>query len=143
MRILTRRSASPVLGIAAAVIGLALTAACGGSTTTPTTPTAPTTTETFTGTVAAGGLAFDNFNVAQSGTLTATLVSLSPQATITMGFGIGQPSTTGCTLISYDETSRVASVLQGSINPGTFCVELYDIGNVVNSDDYTVTVSHP
>lgn len=143
MRIVTRRSAGPGLRRGAAVIALACLAACGGSSSTPTTPAAPTTTETFTGTVPAGGAAFSNFAVAQTGTLTATLVSLSPQSTITMGFGIGQPATTGCSLISADETSRMGSVLQGTIDPGTFCVEVYDIGNVQDSVDYTVTVDHP
>jgi hypothetical protein len=143
MRIVTKGSAGPGLRRGAVAIAFALSAACGGSTTTPTTPAAPTVTETFTGTVQAGSLAFNNFTVAQAGTLTATIVSLSPQTTITIGFGIGQPSGTDCTLISYDETSRVGSVLQGSINPGTFCVELYDIGNVQGSVDYSVTVDHP
>jgi hypothetical protein len=143
MRIVTRHAAGTCLRWGALVVALPLTAACGGSTTTPTTPTASTTTETFTGAVPAGGLAFNDFNVAQAGNLTATIVSLAPQTTITMGFGIGQPSTTGCTLISYDETARVGSVQQGTINPGTYCVELYDIGNVVNSVNYTVTVDHP
>jgi hypothetical protein len=143
MRTCTRGSARRGLAVGAAVMTLALAAACGGGSTTPTTPTAPTTTETFTGAVSAGGLAFNNFNVAQAGTLTATIVSLTPQTTITMGFGIGQPSTTGCTLISYDETARVGSVQQGTINPGTYCVELYDIGNVVDSVNYQVTVDHP
>jgi hypothetical protein len=143
MRIVARRSAGPGLRLGAAAFAVVGLAACGGSSSTPTTPAAPTSTETFTGTVSAGGVSFNSFTVAQTGTLTATLVSLSPQATITMGFGIGQPATTGCSLISADETSRVGSVLQGTIDPGTFCVELYDIGNVQGSVDYTVTVDHP
>jgi hypothetical protein len=142
MRTCTRSSARRGLAVGAAVMALALAAACGGSST-PTSPAPSTITETFTGTVPAGGLAYNNFSVAQTGTLTAAIVSLTPQTTITMGFGIGQPAATGCTLISYDETARVGSVQQGTVNPGTFCVELYDIGNVQGSVNYQVSVDHP
>ena len=31
----------------------------------------------------------------------------------------------------------------GSIIPGTFCVTVYDVGNVTDSVNYTVTVTHP
>jgi hypothetical protein len=104
---------------------------------------APTTTETFTGTLAAGGAAFHNFTIAQPGTLTATLTSLSPQTTITMGFGVGQPSGATCSILSGIENAKVSSVLSGTIGVGPYCVEIYDLGNVQGSDDYTITVIHP
>lgn len=133
----------PAVAIAVALATLA--GACGGSnTTTPTpTPTPPILTDVFTGTVQAGGVASHNFTVAQQGTLTATLTSLSPQSTITMGFGIGQPSGTTCSLLSSSETAKMGSVLSGTIAVGAYCVQIYDIGNVQGSDDYTITLTHP
>jgi hypothetical protein len=129
---------------AVAIALAALAGACGGSTT-PTTATtpAPITTETLTGTVLAGGVAFHTFTVAQQGTLTATLTSLSPQSTITMGMGIGTVSGTACSLLSTNETTKVGTVLSGTIAVGSFCVQIYDIGNVQVSDDYVITLSHP
>jgi hypothetical protein len=129
--------------VAAIALALTLAGACGGSSATTPTPTPSLITETFNGTVLAGGFAFHNFNVAAQGSLTATLTSLSPQSTITMGFGIGQPSGVDCTLLSTNESAKVGSVLQGTITVGAFCVRIYDIGNVQVSDDYVLTVVHP
>jgi hypothetical protein len=132
--------------VAMAVALAAVAGACGGSssTDTTTTPTNPTlTTVTLTGTLLAGGAAFHSFTVAQQGTLTATLTNLTPQATITVGFGIGQPTGTTCTLLSTLETAKVGSVLSGTIAVGSFCIQIYDIGNVQGSDDYTITLVHP
>jgi hypothetical protein len=125
-------------GALAAVLGFA---ACGGSSTT-TNPNAPTTTDTFTGTLAAGGVDAHSFPVAQAGALTVTLTALSPQSSITVGLGLGQPSGTSCSLYSTDETARMGSVEQTTLDVGTYCVAIYDIGNVQGSDSYTLTVNH-
>jgi hypothetical protein len=61
--------------------------------------------------------------IAQPGTLTATLTSLSPQTTITMGFGVGQPSGTTCSILSGIENAKVSSVLSGSIAVGPDTLE--------------------
>jgi len=144
MRIDTRPWAGPSLRWGAVAIALAFTGACGGSSTTTTTsPTAPTTTDTFAGSLAAGGVDLHSFTVAQAGTLTVTLATVSPQSTITVGLGVGQPSGTTCTLFSDTETARMGSVVQGTIDVGSYCVEIYDLGNVQGSDTYTITVDHP
>jgi hypothetical protein len=36
----------------------------------------------------------------------------------------------------------VGTPISGTINAGSYCVVLYDIGNVVGSDDFTITISH-
>jgi len=142
MRIDARPWAGPSLRWGAVAVTLALTACGGSSTTTTTSPTAPTTTDTFTGTLATGGVDLHNFTVAQAGTVTVTLTSVSPQGTITVGLGLGQPSGTTCTLFSTDETARMGSVEQGTIDVGSYCVEIYDLGNVQGSDTYAITVNH-
>jgi len=146
MPIDSRRSEGVGVRWRAAAIAVSLAAlagACGGSsTTTPTTPAPPITTETLTGTIQAGGVAFHTFTITQQGTLTATLTSLSPQTTITMGLGIGTLSGTACSLLSTNETTKVGTVLSGTIAVGAYCVQIYDIGNVQGSDDYTITLAH-
>jgi len=102
-----------------------------------------TTTDTFNGTLTATGFDSHSFVVNNSGEVDATLTSLSPQSTITVGFGLGQPTTTGCSLFSYTESARVGSVLSGTIGTGSYCVTVYDVGNVSGSESYTVTVAHP
>ena len=139
MRIDVRPWAGPRLRWGAVAAALAL-GACGGSSTAS--PNAPTTTETFTGTLSAGGVNVHPFNVAQSGALTVTLTTLSPQSTITVGLGLGLPSGTACSLSSTDNTAKMGSVEQTTLDAGAWCVAIYDLGNVQGSDTYTLTVNH-
>jgi hypothetical protein len=106
-------------------------------------PDATAMTETFNGVLSAGGVATHAFNVTQAGTLDATVTSISPQSSITVGFGVGQVATTGCALISFTESGHVGTDLSGTINPGSYCVTIYDVGNVQGSVNYTLTVVHP
>jgi hypothetical protein len=138
-------------------IGLAFVlvaaAACGGGNSSGTiaTPSGTVVTDTFTGTVAlpvAGVLQADihNFTVAVAGTVSVTLVSAGPPATITMLLGIGNPSSTGgCSLLSGGSTPAVASStaqLSGTLVAGTYCVAVGDLGNALQPVVYTVTVAH-
>jgi hypothetical protein len=133
------------------LILLALTAtmaACTGSnspTATVATPTAPTSTETFPGTVQVGGVSFSPFNVSQAGTVTVTLTAAGPPSTIWMGLGIGTPSATTCAVIQADSTITQAGAtaqLSGTLTAGSYCVQVYDIGNQVAPVTYSVTVAH-
>ena len=122
-------------------------ASCGGgsSPTAAATPAPEIKTETFTGTLAQGGTAAFPFTVVAQGSITATLTTFSPQTTITVGFGIGQPASGTCTLISgaYSESAKTGYALNGTIAAGTYCVLLYDIGNVSSVNDFLITVAHP
>jgi hypothetical protein len=60
-----------------------------------------------------------------------------------VGIGIGQPSGATRTLLSASETAKVGHVASGTIAVGAYCVEIYDLGNVQGSDDYTTTLAHP
>jgi hypothetical protein len=116
------------------------------ATPTPTpTPTPTITTETFAGTIQPTGVDVHPFTVVAQGPITATLTSLSPQSTITMGFGLGQPSGTACALISgaYTESAKAGYAISGTIAVGSYCVELYDLGNMTSANDYVITVAHP
>jgi hypothetical protein len=123
-------------------------AACTGSnspTATVTTPTATTSTETFPGTVAVGGVSFSPFNVSQTGTVNVTLTAAGPPSTIWMGLGIGTPSATTCAVIQADTTVTPAGAtaqLSGTLSAGSYCVQVYDVGNQVTPVTYSVTVAH-
>jgi hypothetical protein len=130
--------------VAVAMAGLL--ASCGGSGSTPATPTATpvTLTDVFTGTLAATASMSFQFGITTQGAITATLTTFSPQTTITMGFGIGQPVNGVCTLISgaYTESAKMGYVLSGTITTGSYCVVLYDIGNMQGNNDFVITIVH-
>ena len=80
------------------------------------------------------------------GTVNATLVAAGPPPTITMGFAIGTPGTSGvCSLLSGAQVTTPpgsTAQLTGSLAAGTYCVEVVDVGNAAGPIDYTVTVAH-
>ncbi|HVO09324.1 MAG TPA: hypothetical protein VMX54_01110 [Vicinamibacteria bacterium] len=137
----------PRLSTALACASWLLVTACNATSTLPTTTTAATTTatvtDTFTGTLAQGTSASSTFTVGTAGTVTITLVSLSPQTTITMGVGIGTPSASVCVVNAAQDDVKVGASIQASLNPGTYCVLLYDLGNMSGPDAYSLTVVHP
>jgi len=125
----------------------AFAAACGGSNSSSnvTAPTGTVTTDTFNGTVQIGGTSVNNFTVTVAGSVSVTLVSTAPQTTLTMGLGIGNPSSTGtCSFLSGGTTTTAAmstAQLTGTLSAGS-CVAVVDVGNAAGPITYTVTVAH-
>ena len=132
---------------------LALSVGCKTTTLSPTVPTAPVT-GTFTGLLNPSGVNTVSFTAVTGGSVTATLTSVGPDATQTVGFSLGSfnTSTNVCT-VSFDNSAA----LQGAVfnttasTAGAFCVRIYDNGTVANAVaagtatafTYTITVSYP
>ena len=130
--------------ILAVVLGVALgTAACkdpvAPSTPIPAPATIP---ETFTGTVLPLGNSVNSFTVLRVGTIQVSLTGVSPPASV--GIGVGTPSGANCLL--QDNLTAVAgpnAQMTGTATvPGTFCVSVFDAGNLVEAVNYTVSVLH-
>jgi len=124
----------------------ALAGACGGSS--PTTPTPPTlVTDTFTGTLKQNGGVTHQFNVSVAGTTTATLTSIGPDSTKTVGFSLGIVFGTACQAQLANDAAVQTNALTALAQPGGsgFCVRVYDTGSVSAATPftYTVTVTHP
>ena len=121
-------------------------AACGSNTpTTPTTPTTPVTvTDTFAGTLTPNGAASYTFTTATSGTVTATIATLSPDPTLIVGLALGTWNGNACQIVLSKDSATQSSFLvgQGS-QASTFCVRIYDVGNVVDPATYEIQVNHP
>jgi hypothetical protein len=122
-----------------------LTAGCSDPVppTTPT-PAVPTVSETFSDTLLVGGANFHNFTVSAVGGVKVTLPTVDPSATV--GVGISTQGLTGCSLPLMDQVQAVsgsAVLLSGTVTvPGTYCVEIYDVGNLVEPAAYTINVLH-
>ena len=115
----------------------------------PTTPDPVVVTETFSGTININGAATHNVFTSATGTVSATLTSLTPvgeSAPSKIGFSMGTLSTIGnCTVVLVNDSSVVNTSLTGTVSSlgGSLCVRVYDVGALTESVSYTLTVSHP
>jgi hypothetical protein len=127
---MTMRLRGPATGLV--VAGSALTAACG----------AERTTETFSGTLAAQSSAYHTIAVAEEGEVTATLTTLDPAVTI--GLAIGEESSGTCSRSTSNDAATSGTALSTEVEEeGSYCVSVYDVGNVSGSANYSLTVDHP
>ena len=127
------------------------TTACSDSPTAPTdsaddADTAITTpvVVTFTGIVGPNGTASRSFTAQIAGTATASLAGISPATALGIGFGIPRADGSGCLLgrsaIASDGASaRVAA----SVDPGTYCLQVYAPDRTADTVIFTVTLEHP
>jgi len=111
-------------------------------------PTVPLTSQTFTGTVDVGGSSTNTtFVVAQSGEVDVTVTALGPPSNVIMGLAIGIPSTTDSSCAAPASAGQnvqaSTSPLVGTLQAGTYCVKLYDVGYQTAPISYTITVAHP
>jgi hypothetical protein len=141
---MNRYHSSSMKGFLALALGVALFAAGCSDPTPPTTPTpaVPTIPETFIGTVLPLGSSMNTFTVNQVGGIQVSLTSVSPAASV--GLGIGTPSGANCLLL--DNLTVVAgpsTQMTGTATvTGSFCVSVFDPGNLVEAVNYTVVVLH-
>jgi ABC-type nitrate/sulfonate/bicarbonate transport system permease component len=132
------------IGSLVAIVLATLVAACGSSSN-PTTPTPTQITDTLTGTVNQNGAVVQTFTTTTSGTVTATLTTLAPVSTITVGFALGTYNGTTCQVVLDNPLAVQGSILTGTAQTaGTFCARVYDIGNITADSPitFTVTVTH-
>ncbi len=130
--------------ILAAVLGATILMAGCSDPVAPVTPTpaVPTTTDVFSDTLLVLGANTHSFSVGAISGIKVSLTSLVPGATV--GLGIGTFSLGSCTLA--DRVQAVAGPvvqLSGTVTvPGTYCIEVYDVGNLVEPAAYTINVLH-
>ncbi len=121
-----------------------LTAACADPVAPATpTPVPPNLTETFTGTLTLLGIVTHPFTVGQVGGVTVTITDMTPSAAVLLG--VGSQGATGCSVIqSVTAVAGTSPQLSGTASvPGSFCVAVSDVGNLVESVNYTIVVRHP
>ena len=115
------------------------------ATTTPTTPTPTTVTETFNGILTNAHAATYFFAAPNPGTVTVTLVTVSPDSTIVLGLSLGTWNGITCDVIIANDQAAQGTVITGTLSAATnLCVRVYDSqGNVVNPETYQVNAVHP
>lgn len=125
-----------------------LTAGCGGQVQSlfAPTPDPVIVTETFTGTLTRNGATSHPFPVSSAGggDVTAILKAVAPDGAAVVGFSIGTWNGTACqSVIANDRATAPASLLGRATSIGTLCVRIYDVGTIVDPQDYEVEVTHP
>jgi hypothetical protein len=126
---------------------LALPAAgCGDDEpTTPTepTPTRPTITQEFSGTLTVNGGRTHEFATTGSGQITVTLTELAPNSQAEIGVSLGTWNGATCQIvIARDRATQSAVVVGAAGGAGSYCVRVYDAGELTATTDYRVTVVH-
>jgi hypothetical protein len=71
----------------------------------------------------------------------STLSSIDPATTV--GLGIGQTSDSGCTLLASNTAATSGTVVSAEVEVGSYCISVYDVGNLTGSATYSLTVTHP
>jgi hypothetical protein len=138
MRVPASRAFLPVLGL----VAIFATAGCGGVV-----DPSKNTTDTFTGTIQPGNGNFGEihtFNTSKSGEVTVKVTRFDPPINVYFSIGYYQNLSTGCAPIQIANFAVVGtSAINGVINPGSYCVVVFDQGGFTVPETYTLTVSHP
>jgi hypothetical protein len=118
--------------------------ACGDDTTTPTEPDPVSITETFAGTLTPNDAESHPFS-SQRGTVTATLLSITPDpdSTATIGFSLGTWNGLLCAVVLSNDKAISGTSIIGTVNgTGNLCVRMFDIGTIAQPLAYEVRVIH-
>jgi len=118
------------------------------TTTTTTTTTTATTTETFSGTLNMNGAATYPFTAGAGGTVTATLTTVGPDATVPIGLSLGAWTGSACQLSSSiaNDSATQGAIVTGTVTAAAaLCARVYDTGKVTAAQpvSFTVTIAHP
>lgn len=106
------------------------------------------TTQTFAGTLNTSGSLFYSIVVSQRGPVSLTLAAVQNPGgaalTTPVGIGIGVPKGTGCPRTSSMTTPPgLAAQLTVTLNPGTYCAAVYDVGNLSSAANFAMRITYP
>jgi hypothetical protein len=100
-------------------------------------------TVTFASTIALAGTTSRSFITSQQGELSATFESISA-GDVEMGFGIGVVTVDGCGLVRIVRTRPGPTPqLSTRVDPGEYCVALFDVGGLTRAESFSITYSYP
>jgi hypothetical protein len=110
----------------------------------PSNPSNPIT-ETFTGTLTLNGADTHPFSATRSGSVSASIASLAPDATVTVGLSLGTWNGAACSTVISNDSATVGTTVTGAADrEGRLCVRVYDAdGTLPQPTDFELTVVHP
>ena len=122
-------------------------AACTGDSSTATSPTttvAAPTTMTFASHLAPAGSVSRAFTTSTAGTISVTLSAFGT-ASEPVGIGIGVPLGSSPCSLARSVVARASSTPQivEAADAGSYCVQLFDLGELRGETPFSVTIQHP
>lgn len=131
------------------IASVACLAACnlfnGGDS--PSTPSPMVTTDSFSGgPVAQNSSVVFTFTVTTAGNVSVTLTSITPPTSSALGLGLGTPASGNSCTVTTSTSSAVAGAsaqLTSTENPGSYCVKVFDVGNLTQPSTVAISVAHP
>jgi len=135
---------SPVRGLALAMLCALTVAGCGGDNNLPTTPTTPLpSTSIFASHVTVGGSAARNFP-SRSGTITVRLRDTLARTPLGLGLGLPYGGVSNCTLnTTVEATPSTEPQISATVDAGSYCVVVYDLGTLTATTDFDVLIVYP
>lgn len=111
---------------------------------TPPSPTTSAGSDSFSTSVPVLGSATRAIPASQSGAITVHLTSLSPaDAVIGLGLGIPRADGGGCYLSTSTDATSGAGPIASPVDPGTYCVRVFDSGLLKGPATFTLTTLYP
>ena len=106
-------------------------------------------TETFTGTLSQNGAFTHIFTISTLGSVTVSIVGLSPNTSQIVGLSLGVWTGAACSTSpqtggsASDVATTGSSITLNATAAGNLCARLYDVGFVTTPVLYTMTITHP
>jgi len=109
-----------------------------------TTPSASTKNDVFISSLSVHGTSSKSFTVGTAGTLSVSLDGVTPATSIGLGVGLFRTDGGGCALSrSIVSTAGVTSQISAPIDPGNYCVKVFDVGTLTDPVAFSIGFSHP
>ncbi len=90
------------------------------------------------------GAATYPFTAATAGTITATLATVTPDATVGIGLSIGTWNGAACQVVIANDNAMQTMAITGAVTAASsLCVRVYDPGHLTAPTDFNVTIVHP
>jgi hypothetical protein len=134
-----RRAALPAIVLAAALGS----AGCEDSPIAPTNPN-PTQTVIFSSRLQPGAFAWRSFTVAEAGSVSVQLISISPEVEAVVSLAFGTFAGSACTpTTSLDTASGTTAQITTPVSAGEYCVRVADIGNLTKDWTFSIAIVIP
>lgn len=109
-----------------------------------TTPSSSTKNDVFQSSLSVHGTSSKSFTVGLAGTLSVSLDGVTPASSIGLGVGLFRTDGGGCALSrSIVSTAGVTATMSMPVDPGSYCIKVFDVGTLTDPVAFSIGFSHP